>query len=226
MLMTVMAMGVALALAWLVLPAFNAFSGKALSLGVLVRPVFLLILLATALVAGGLAGGYPAMVLSQFRPIGVLRGPMRASRHGNVLRKGLVVFQFSLSIALMIGTAVVFSQLDHMRRANLGFDDAHLLTVNFHADADVQQQAEALKQAFRQRIDITAAAVSGDIPGTGNLHAGVRVEDSAQIRRCIIDKDVRVPAGERIGHNLDHDRGRFTVTENGIVVVPKGYRFS
>lgn len=58
------------------------------------------------------------------------------------------------------------------------------------------------------------------------LFDGVRIEDSAQVRRCIIDKDVRIPAGERIGHDLDRDRDRFTVTEKGIVVVPKGYRFS
>jgi len=58
------------------------------------------------------------------------------------------------------------------------------------------------------------------------LFDGVRVEDSAQLRRCIIDKDVRIPAGERIGHDLSRDRDRFTVTETGIVVVPKGYRFS
>ncbi len=185
LLMAFSAMGLALLMAGLVLPAFNTFAGKALSLGVFLNPVFLLILLGIVAVVGVMAGGYPAVVLSRFRPIAVLRGSLRATRHGHVLRKSLVVFQFSLSIALMVGTAVVFSQLDYMRNANLGFDDEHMLTVNFHADAAVQQQAEAVKQAFLQRTDVAAVSVSGDIPGTGNLHAGVRVEDSEGVMQSM-----------------------------------------
>ena len=177
MLMTVMATGLALALARLVLPAFNAFSGKTLSLDVLVSPVFLLILLTTAVIAGVLAGGYPAVVLSRYRPITVLRGTLSATGSGGLLRKGLVVFQFSLSMALMVSTAVVFSQLDFMRNAHLGFDKAQMLTVNFGAEATVQQQAEAIKHALLQRADVTGISVSGDIPGTGNLHAAISVED-------------------------------------------------
>ena len=178
LLMAFGAMGLALLTAGLVLPAFNAFAGKALSLDVFWDPIFLFVLLGVAGLVGVMAGGYPAVVLSRFRPIAVLRGSLGASRHGNALRKGLVVFQFTLSIALMVGTAVVFAQLDYMRNARLGFDDEQMLTINFHADATVQQQAEAMKQAFLQRADITAVSVSGDIPGTGNLHAGVTVEDS------------------------------------------------
>ncbi|MCH8962591.1 MAG: ABC transporter permease, partial [Bacteroidetes bacterium] len=178
MLMTVMALGLALGGAWLVLPAFNAFSGKTLALGGLVSPVFLLILLATALLVGGLAGGYPAVVLSRYRPIAVLRGTVGVTGSGGLLRKGLVVFQFGLSMALIVSTAVVFSQLDFMRNAHLGFDKAQMLTINFSGDETVQQQAEAIKHALLQRADVTGISVSGDIPGAGNLHAGVSVEDS------------------------------------------------
>ena len=178
MLMTVMALGLALGGARLVLPAFNAFSGKALSLGALGSPVFLLILLATALLVGGLAGGYPAVVLSRYRPIAVLRGTLGVTGSGGLLRKGLVVFQFGLSMALIVSTAVVFSQLDYMRNAHLGFDKAQMLTINFSGDETVQQQAEAIKHALLQRADVTGISVSGDIPGVGNLHAGVSVEDS------------------------------------------------
>ncbi len=178
LLMAFGAMGLALLTAALVLPAFNTFSGKTLSLGVFMNPLFLLILFGIAGVVGVLAGGYPALVLSRFRPIAVLRGSLRATRHGNVLRKSLVVFQFGLSIALVVGTAVVFSQLDYMRTAHLGFDEEHMLTINFHADSTVQQQAEVVKQAFLQRADVVAVSVSGDIPGTGNMHASVTVEDS------------------------------------------------
>ena len=177
MLMTVLALGLGVTLAGLALPAFNAFSGKTLSLGVLVSPVFLLILLATAVVAGALAGGYPAVALSRFRPISVLRGTLGVAGSGGLLRKGLVVFQFGLSMALMVSTAVVFSQLDFMRNAHLGFDKAQMLTINFSADVTVRQQAEAIKQAFLQRADVAGVSVSGDIPGTGNLHAAVSVED-------------------------------------------------
>ena len=67
-------------------------------------------------------------------------------------------------MALIVSTAVVFSQLDYMRNAHLGFDKAQMLTISFSGDETVQQQAEAIKHALLQRADVTGISVSGDIP--------------------------------------------------------------
>lgn len=176
LLTTLFAFGLALGLTWLALPAFNAFAGKSLTLASLLVPAFMIPASLIILLIGLLAGLYPALVLSHFQPISALKGILGSVRQGHVLRKSLVVFQFSLSIALVAGTLIVFAQLDYMQTKNLGFDKEQLLTINFRGDAAVRQQETALKTAFAQRSDITAISISGDIPGIGNRHAGLTIE--------------------------------------------------
>lgn len=173
---TLLAFSLALTLTWLVLPAFNAFAGKSLTFATLLTPTIIVSLLACVVALGVLAGAYPAFILASFQPIAALKGRRGSVRHRHLLRKGLVVFQFSLSIALIAGTLIVFSQLDYMQNQNLGFDKEHLLAIDFRRDAQIQQQEEVLKAAFAQHPAVEALAISGDIPGTGNRHAGLSIE--------------------------------------------------
>lgn len=166
----------AVVVAFLALPAFNTLSGKFLSLALLGTPTAMFTLVGITLSVGLIAGGYPAFVLSGFRPISVLRGVFRTSIHGTRLRRSLVVFQFALSIGLMVSTGVVFSQLDYMQTKNLGFDKEHMLVIDFHAHPDVRSQLDAIKHEISQHPDVIAVSASGDIPGQGNLHASAHIE--------------------------------------------------
>lgn len=120
---------IAVTIAALSLPAYNALSGKAFSLGNLIRPDILALFLAITLLAGLLAGIYPALALSSFRPVAVLRGSASGGARHGLLRRILVVVQFALSILLVLCTAVLFRQIRFIRNINLGFDKDNIVVV-------------------------------------------------------------------------------------------------
>ncbi|MEN6310191.1 MAG: ABC transporter permease, partial [Acidobacteriota bacterium] len=113
---------VALGLVILLLPAFNALAGKHMPLISLLAPKFILGILAVTLTTGFIAGSYPALFLSSFQPVKVLKGGTAAGARSAFFRKVLVVVQFSLSILLLIGMGVVTRQLDYMKNKKLGYD--------------------------------------------------------------------------------------------------------
>ena len=166
------------------LPSFNLLAGKPVSNGVFSRPGELLELMGIALVIGLLAGIYPALVLSGFRPIESLKGRFSSGTRGLLLRRGLVVFQFTISIFLIIGTAVVFLQLDYMRSRDLGFDKQQELVIDEHNDIH--------KLAFRQEVaklpNVQSVALSGSVPGEGDYTANTSLENSrGEMAPTIVD---------------------------------------
>ena len=164
-LLSLIALAFAFVIALLMIPLINEVSGKSLGYDDLLSMKMLLILLGAAMVVGLLAGIYPALVLTQFRPVSVLKGNFQNSGNGVLLRKSLVILQFGLSFALMVGTAVVFSQLDYLRSRNLGFTKDQMLVIDYGGDESVNQQIEAIKTAFTNRTDVIAASVSRAVPG-------------------------------------------------------------
>jgi putative ABC transport system permease protein len=126
-LLSLFATVVALVLVQLAVPFFNELMGKALALNF--RGVLLPLLAGIALGAGFLAGSYPAFVLSSFNPVLVMKGNFSGSGRGSWLRNGLVVFQFSVSIALIAGTLIVQDQMRFLRNKQLGFDKDQMLVV-------------------------------------------------------------------------------------------------
>jgi putative ABC transport system permease protein len=123
------ALGAALALLALILPVFDRISGKALTFGSILRPSTLLGFLAITVLAGIAAGIYPAFALSSFKAKDVLAGRGAGARRSAGLRKGLVVFQFALSLILMVGTAVVGRQMAFIKAKDLGFERRDLVAV-------------------------------------------------------------------------------------------------
>jgi len=155
----------AFGLAYSVLPALGELSGKKLAAGLLLSREVVPLLLVAAVVVGILAGSYPAWVLARFRPVQVLKGSFRSSPRGVALRKGLVVFQFSLSMALIAGTAVVFSQLDHLRTRDLGFRQEQMLVLDFGGDPQVLQKLETIKALLKEHPAVLSASASRSVPG-------------------------------------------------------------
>jgi putative ABC transport system permease protein len=121
-------MMLALAMLVLVLPAFNHLTGKHISFPY-GSSSFWLWMTALTLVTGAFAGSYPALFLSSFQPIRVLKGSLKFGAGAAWFRKGLVVFQFVLSIVLIIGTIVIASQVNYVRTVNLGFDRENLVYI-------------------------------------------------------------------------------------------------
>ncbi|WP_346317620.1 ABC transporter permease [Chitinophaga sp. YIM B06452] len=149
------------------LSAFNDVADKRVALPVL-NPVFWLIGLGFTLFTGLLAGSYPALYLSSFQPIKVLKGTFRAGRFAAVPRKVLVVVQFAVSVVLIIGTIVVFRQINHAKDRPVAYDRDNLITI-FLANPDVQKNLEVMKHELITSGTITAMGESSS--GITNINA-------------------------------------------------------
>ncbi len=143
-LLSAIALIVALLLVYLALPVFNDLSGKELSLGFTTNFWLLPGLLLFGLAVGVLAGSYPAFFLSSFQPVKVLKGALTAGRESLSLRSGLVVFQFFISVALMIGTTVVYQQLNYIQNKKVGYDKDQVVVV--HDTYMLGKQEEVFRQ--------------------------------------------------------------------------------
>ena len=117
----------------IMLPTFNTLTEKHLSLD-FTDSTFLLILLALTFITGIAAGSYPALFMSSLRPVVVLKGALKFKPSATFFRKGLVVFQFGLSIILIIGMMVVYRQIEFIQTKNLGFDRENLIYMPLEGD--------------------------------------------------------------------------------------------
>ena len=165
-LMSGIAVVLAVVLVSLLLPAFNQITGKTLSLAVLMDGRVMPALVGFALFVGLLAGSYPAFVLSAFRPVSVLKGDVAGtSRVG--LRKALVVFQFAISIILIVAVGVIDNQLHFIQSKNLGFNKDQVVIVPIRDNA-MTASLEAVKQEFLNQPGVVSVAASGNLPGGGD----------------------------------------------------------
>ena len=161
-LMVILSLIIAIATAYFVLPLFNNVSGKTMSLKVLLSPAVLAMLFLLPFVVGTLAGSYPAFYLSFFKPIEVLKGKQSSGKGNGRLRSVLVVFQFTTAIILIIGTIVVYSQLNYIQSKDLGFNKDQVLIVN--DTYALQQNIKSFKNEMLQQPGVISATVSGFLP--------------------------------------------------------------
>lgn len=153
---------------------FIQLSGKIIGHNIFEHPGYLLMLLGVAVIIGILAGVYPALVLSSFQPITVLKGRFTTGSKGSLLRKGLVVAQFTISISLIIGTIIVYSQLKYMRSEELGFTKDQKLILDTHGD----KGRDALRQAIAGLPGVNSVTLAGSVPGGGNPGAYSQIENA------------------------------------------------
>jgi putative ABC transport system permease protein len=158
----------------LLLPGFNYLAGKEISSGIFSHPWYLLLLLGVSILIGIFAGLYPALVLSSFKPVAVLKGRFSAGTSGLVLRKTLVIVQFTIATGLTIGTLVVFRQLKYMRSQDLGFSKEQKLILDTRDDS--------AKLAFKDEVSrlpgVLAIAMSTHVPGNGDFSNGCELENA------------------------------------------------
>lgn len=119
----------ALLVARLAVPWFNTLSGKNIDGNVLFQPFVMLAVLLLLIVVGFIAGSYPSFVLASFNPVEVLKGKLATGFRKSALRNGLVVFQFVISIMLIVGTIVIYKQLDYIQKADIGYNRAQVLSI-------------------------------------------------------------------------------------------------
>ncbi len=157
----------AIGLVYLLLPAFNDLAQKQLvfQLG---DPIVWIALLAIALITGFIAGSYPALFLSKFRPVRVLKGKLRLSKYNLAFRNGLVVLQFVISVLLLIGTMVIYKQLNYIKDKNLGFDKSNLIYIPM--EGEIWGKMEALRTALAENPLTNDFSIMTDLPA--NLVTG------------------------------------------------------
>jgi putative ABC transport system permease protein len=161
-LMVIFSLLLAIFIAYLVLPLFNNVANKSLALGDLFSPYILPLLLALPVVVGLLAGSYPAFFLSSFKPIEVLKGKLNMGNRSVSLRSVLVVFQFATSIILIVGTLVIYKQLDYIRTKDLGYNKDQVLTIrNTYTMGD---QDIAFKNGVLQMTGVQSGTLSSFLP--------------------------------------------------------------
>ncbi|MEO3408476.1 ABC transporter permease [Mucilaginibacter sp. CAU 1740] len=160
------------------LSLFNQLAGKVISDSIF-HHGYLFQLFLIACVIGLCAGLYPALVLSNFKPVTILKGRFSKSSKGILLRKGLVVTQFTISIVLIIGTIVVYNQLSFMRNQSLGFQKNQMLTIDFSGDSAIQSRQDIIKNELKKIPNVLGATASGAIPGFGNSVAYSEIQNQA-----------------------------------------------
>lgn len=223
--LTVLAGVLAILLVELVLPAYNHFTGKELSNVILSQPLSMLVFLGLLLIVGFISGCYPAFFLSSFQPVKVLKGvtSSKADRRSLFVRKALVVFQFAISIFLIIGTLIVLNQMNYVKNRNLGFKKEQVLVLRSR-DQSLANRYDAFKAELLKNPNILRAAASTNIPGArgfsdqGFIREGMSNDEFKRVFYFEIDEDF-IPLLEielSAGRNFSKDFA--TDQEEGFII--------
>ena len=148
----------------LLLPAFNHFTHKELSLGYNTDYRIWIYSIAAAVITGILSGSYPALILSRFNPVLLIKGVKLQSKNDLSLRKGLVVFQFTISVVMIIATLVLFLQVRYINTKDLGFNKEMLLVVDINSGR-VRNAASVINSEFSKIPHVKNVSTTSRVPG-------------------------------------------------------------
>ncbi|MBN2481093.1 MAG: ABC transporter permease [Bacteroidales bacterium] len=172
---TMIALFVALVLIKLLLPYFNLLANKSLSFSIFGSPLLIAGIIGIAVVVGFLSGSYPAFYLSSFNPVRVIKGQTELQGGNGLLRKILVVFQFAVSVAMIVGTFIISSQFRYMRNSDPGFEKENILILEMR-DTTFRKSLEPFKQELLKNPEIIGMAYSNGNPGTNIGIQVMRIE--------------------------------------------------
>ncbi len=222
LLFTFIALLISLILLVLALPSFNTLTGKSLELKNLGSLAMLGAVVFFMFFVGIISGSYPAFFISRYQPAAVLRRTEKTASGRSLLRKGLVVLQFGISITLIVSTAVVLDQLDFLRNRKLGFDKEHVVVVPIQ-DNSLRKNYEAVKADLMQNPDIVSATITIGVPG------GVVAGDAIQlvteegkktltVRMIYTDHDYIKTMGMEIVQGRDFSREMSTDANQAFII--------
>jgi len=157
----------ALLLAMLLMPLFNQLAGKAMHVSTLFSTWLFPVMIVLVFLVGCIAGSYPAFYLSSFEPIHVLKGNIAAGFKSSWLRSTLVVFQFSISIVLIIGTMIIYSQLEYIRNRKIGYNRDQVMIL--HNAYYLDKQIKTFKESLLKLPGIENVTLTGDVPTAVNF---------------------------------------------------------
>jgi putative ABC transport system permease protein len=163
-LMTGIALGIAILLTKFLLPYFNAFTEKQLDLGVETDPRIWFGIVIAVILVGMLSGTYPALFQSRLQPLLLLKNKARIGKGNISLRRSLVVFQFSLSIIMIVATLVVLRQMNYVNNKDMGFSKDHLVVVDINS-GKVRRSAQIIKNELDKMPEVKSITISSRVPG-------------------------------------------------------------
>ncbi len=171
----------------ILLHVFNTLAGKEFTVGKLLTPFNILLLLFVTLFTGLAGGSYPALYLSGFKPVSILKGAL-SKASGNVnLRRTLVVLQFSISMIMVICTWIIYAQLSYLHKKDLGFDKNQVMTVTVNTGQDERSKIFAMDNEFRSLPGIKDVGTGNSYPGAPNINLSLF---SIETKNGYVDKAV------------------------------------
>jgi len=238
-LLSFIAILISLLLVRLVLPAFNNLAQKNLALDLGNHPILLILLLSITLVTGLIAGSYPAFYLSSFQPVAIMKGRSGKGSKQQLIRKILIVFQFSAAIILIISTIMIFRQMSFIQNRDLGFDREQIVAVR--TNRAVRIKYEVIKGRLIQNRDILNVTAASSIPldiGNNNpvYWEGRGPDQYETINFVCVDYDyfetfgITMSHGRSFSREFPTDKGNYIINETALKMTgyenPIGRMFS
>jgi putative ABC transport system permease protein len=219
---SLIAMVLSLLLIEIMLPGFNNLTDKQIKFDYLLNPVNLLYLTGLWFVLGIMSGAYPALYLSSFKPITILRGSQVNFTRTGLARKILVIFQFTISIGLIIGTLMIFRQVNYLGKANLGFNPDNIIMLRIN-QTKVSRDFETFRNEIMKNPDIVSVTVLDDIIGEShNTHEfwfeGMKENEWRFFPALVVRYDFLETFGIKLVAGRDYNRENKTDPEKAMLV--------
>jgi putative ABC transport system permease protein len=179
-LVTIISLLFALVAVKLLLPSFNSFTEKKLTLGTETSPAIWSGLILVLVIVGLLSGMYPALFQSALKPLSLLKSKIKVGKGNLSMRRSLVVFQFSLSIIMIIATMVVYMQMQYVNKKDMGFNKEQLLVVDINS-GKVRKGAETIKSEFAKLSQVNNVSVSSRVPGEWKDIPKIKVKNANRV---------------------------------------------
>ncbi len=192
-LVSVISMVIALALVYLLLPAFNQFTGKSLSVFQLTGSLYISMFLVSLIIISIASGSYPAFFLSSFQPVNIIKGVLSKGTSGTSMRRTLVVFQFGISSILIISSFIIYSQLSYLRDKDLGINKERLISVPMQTLN--RSQIDVVKDELEKIPQVVSVGASHiQMPGWLSNSAlfkaeGIEVDPNSRLSMKIVNVD-------------------------------------
>jgi putative ABC transport system permease protein len=224
-LVSCLAMILAFASTWLVIPWLNKISGQSLSITILLKWQLILPIILIPFAVGIISGLYPAMFMASFQPIKTLKGFLKIGGSTISFRKALVIFQFGISIILIICTSIVFNQMRYMQNKSLGYNREHIVTVPYVTELNDRFDAfrrDLLANSYIKDVGRSSRIPTGrllDNMGAQMMSGDTLAPITADIKFVATDEDflstygVKIVAGRGYSRDFHTDTSAFIINE-------------